>query len=119
MAMSRRPRTLLVGNTRWRVLWSRKSVLAWLEPGEDAGGICREYNRTIAVTPLLYASNFEREVLLHEVLRACFVKASIADIMSATGLSIDVEELLVGTITGRLLGALRDNPRLVSYLWEP
>lgn len=60
--------------------------------------------------------DFQAETLLHEVLHQCLRVAGCdpdADAKAGVG---DVEERAVRSMAGPLLGALRDNPGLVSYL---
>jgi hypothetical protein len=104
-----RPRSALIGHTRWKVLWSQTSVDALHEGKADAAvGITVEALRTIAVSGDLVA-DAERETFLHELLHAC---------ISASGLSCRDEERLVSVLAPRLLEALRHNPVIVAYLLD-
>jgi hypothetical protein len=107
-----RVRSLKIGAHRWDVFWSRRAVRLLLEdPKEDAGGACRVDMQALAVVPLPDAPTMERQVLLHELLHACF---SFTDV----NVEYDTEELMVATVAGPLLQTLRENPDLVSYLLE-
>lgn len=63
---------------------------------------------TIAMQPGL-AVGAAREVLLHEVMHACFNAAG-------QPISDDHEEDAVRTLAPTVLAALRDNPQLAAYL---
>jgi hypothetical protein len=99
-----------VGGGRWRVRWSTEAVREMFPDEEPlpAGG-CDAAEQTLAVDPLPRAPHLEREVLLHELLHACFSNSSAV-------LEYAEEEKLVAVVSPRLLAALRDNPALVRYL---
>lgn len=69
----------------------------------------RTYERELAIVVAPTVPSQERDTLLHELLHA---------IWAHTGLSYedDEQERVVGALAPWLLGALRDNPRLVAFL---
>lgn len=59
----------------------------------------------------------DAETLLHEILHQCFRASGCwPDDIKPGRSGVTVEEQLVAALTGPLLGVLRDNPALVSFV---
>ena len=107
-AHPRRPRRLRVGWTHWGVEWVDDAD--WPEEHDDASGLCMTRARDLRVR--LQDGTHEdelREALLHELLHACVQTGGAEEPVTS-------EEAAVRAAAGPLLGALRDNPRLVAWL---
>lgn len=58
----------------------------------------------------------EADSVLHEVLHQCLRASGCWPGQVRPGRDVDLEEVVIGAMTGPLLRALRDNPGLVTYL---
>lgn len=58
----------------------------------------------------------EADSVLHEVLHQCLRASGFAPGQIRPARGVDLEEVMIGAMTGPLLRALRDNPDLVRYL---
>ena len=58
----------------------------------------------------------EADSVLHEVLHQCLRASGCWPGQVRAGRDVDLEEVVIGAMTGPLLRALRDNPGLVTYL---
>lgn len=72
-------------------------------------GFCASHEGRIVIREGV-APDFQREVLMHEVLHA------VHDVMGTASQQPDTEEELVGRMAPALLRVFQDNPELVKYL---
>lgn len=107
------PKTVKVGTFTYRIEVSQAAIdAATVRNSKHLMGCCSSELLLIAIAPDL-AHDQLADTLLHEVLHAC-CQVSGADLDSRDG--DDHEEHAVGAISPHLLGALRDNPKLVEFL---
>lgn len=97
------PASVRLGPHRWTI---RRGAI---DADGELYGRTLERELTILLAPTVPSQ--ERDTLLHELLHACWAQ---------TGLDFedDEQERVVGALAPWLLGALRDNPRLVAFLLE-
>lgn len=102
------PTSVQVGPLTYRIKpWKNRPA-----DNAQAWGMC-DKKRTVILLHKGLSRQRKREVLLHEVMHACF---------DSSGLTMKdncPEEMVVNDLTFPLLGVLRDNPDLVAYLTEP
>ena len=108
------PRHVQIGPFRYTLAIGGKhySNLAVRE-GEVPGGYCDYDHLVIAIKPGL-APDVTRETVLHEIIHACGHAAGVK--WTTTG--DDAEEDTIESLSPTLLAALRDNPRLATYLLD-
>lgn len=101
------PRTLKIGGLTLKVSRNKKDLL------EDCLGNYSYDNHLIAISPDLPVSA-TREVLLHEVVHACWEIGSLSQIPLLT----KHQEHIVSVMAIQMLDVIRHNPRLVEFLTQ-
>lgn len=106
------PRRVLVGPFVYRV---RQSEKRWSQLDTDgSAGLTDASQLTIDMDPSLCAA-ITREVLLHELIHACWHAAGNVDDFTKRK---DMEEVACRLLSGPLLQLMRDNRKLVEWLQE-
>lgn len=105
-----RPERVFIGPFQFDILWSTNELkLAAEQPGNYLGLTDQRSSRIWIADD--QAPVVERDTLLHEILHG---------IIATFGAPLDLdraeEERIVATLAPVLLGVLRENPLLVSYL---
>lgn len=102
--MTRMPRSVKVGHRLFEiVLWDKAAALA-----QGARGDCRDDPPVLRVSKGM--KPFDRaEVLLHELLHACWRNLPSENVS---------EEAVVSVLSENLAGIIADNPNLISWLSE-
>jgi hypothetical protein len=109
------PKQVWIGPLRWKIKCSDKAYHAVQSLSEEhAIGFTSVDSLTISIKPGLPRS-LERETLLHEILHALY--GTQGGVFKVTKRS-ELEEASVCALSPMLMGTLRDNPTLVSYLLE-
>lgn len=113
-----RPTSLHIGIAEWSVEYL--TAKAWKKRlGSNNAGETHPATHSIYVVTDhpsgQCAETFLRDTVLHEILHACFHESNIRNTMQALKRG-DLEEAIVGAVSGPLLSALRDNPALTKWL---
>lgn len=118
MPQVRRPTIIQVGYIPFDVTYLDDE--AWDKKGLDLGdgGQCNGAKGTIDIRDTDQHPIHVKEILLHEVLHACFY-ASQMTIENRLHREEDIEETVVGRLSPVLLQVIRDNPDLVDFLRSP
>ena len=81
----------------------------------DASGTCSPDHGSIVLSEEQQAEAQQRDTVLHELLHTVIAQGLGAPLKE---LDKAAEEMVVGFLAPRILGLLRDNPKLVEYLTE-
>jgi hypothetical protein len=101
------PKTLRIGSYTWKVRCGTK-IVKGLDISK-ADGLCHVDTRIIDIRPGLELQ-YERIVLLHEILHACRDSSHVKVDLN------DAEESFVNHVAPLLYGVLQDNNDLLDYL---
>lgn len=109
------PSPLVIGHRTYRVVVDDDVVDREQPDGADWQAFSDSTQQVIGIRPGAGPDD-EADSVLHEVLHQCLRASGCWPARVRPGKHVDVEELVVAAMTGPLLRALRDNPRLVAYL---
>ena len=111
MSALSRPSQIQVGSLSFEINWSKDAINRLIVEANkpDAWGYV-DYNTLLIHIDGEQPVQRQRNTLMHEVLHCIWHETGLDDVEEAT------EEYLIGSLTGRLVGVLRDNPELVAYL---
>lgn len=110
----KRPTEVYIGWMQWRIRWVRSTAKWCADNSEDDAGSCHVMQGRIDIRVVDgYPEDVYRQLLMHELLHACW------HVSSTEGTHIkrkEWEEVRVGLISPVLLAMLRDNPKVTKYL---
>lgn len=109
------PERLRIGPYTWQVFYDKKNWKRGIKGkphyNDESDGFTEIVTNEIFVKPGLNSPQYERVVLLHEILHAARASSHLTEVDAN-----DAEESFINPVAPILYGVLHDNPDLLDYL---